>query len=889
MRVKRILSTLMCLTLIIAMLPSAARAAQGSDFTVIGDAAGYTYGASGVLTFTQDGSYTVEMAGGVTQTTTDRIVVNSGVTANITLSGVDIDRSIAGGCAFELQGTSVVSLTLSGNNNLTSGTNNAGLQVPENAILSITGGSTDTLTATGAILGAGIGTKDNGGNCGAVTINGGTIIASSGGGAGIGSGGGGIRGDGGTVTITGGAVRANSFNGAGIGCGDNGINTGNGGIVTISGGTLEVSSNNGAGIGGSVNGNGATVTITGGSVHATSTNGMAIGCGSSGPDSGTLTNGSGADVYLTTVTLDGVSAVTAVSALTTGLEYAYGTNDMKTDASGKLYLYLPDDSVTYGAQTAAQGYSGNVETKTDPTSSLGTLSADSVVPTVSAVTPTGTGAALSGSIVITFSEPMNTGAGAVSLDGGGTTLAAGSWNADKTVYTASYSGLSYGTACTVAISGFKDAAGNVMTADTGHSFTTGTAPVGGGGGTSGSNTQNQPVISVDRGTATVTVKAVLNGDGTLDASLTGAAIADALQKAAASAGESGTVVLELVIDGPASAFGMTLKLPSSALGSMTGGALDLLTLKTPMGTFSFDAETLAQIARQANGDLEIAVSAVDPSTLSEDARELVGTRPVYDFSITSGSTAISDFGGGTVTVSLPYTPADGEDPDNIVVYYISDSGEPVTVPNCIYDAKTGTVTFTTTHFSVYAVGYNDVSFSDVSGWYEECVDFVAARGIMNGVGADRFDPDGTMTRAMFVTILHRLGGETGSYTNAFSDVPSGEWYENAVAWAGETGIAGGVGNGLFNPNAEITREQLAVMLYRYAQHMGYDVSVGEDTNILSYSDALTISDYAYSALQWACGAGIMDGDDGGNLYPRSSAARAQAAAMLQRFILNTIS
>ena len=276
-------------------------------------------------------------------------------------------------------------------------------------------------------------------------------------------------------------------------------------------------------------------------------------------------------------------------------------------------------------------------------------------------------------------------------------------------------------------------------------------------------------------------------------------------------------------------------------------------------------------------------------SLSEEARTRVGARPVYDFTVTGGNGAISDFGGGAVTVRLPYTPADGEDPNNIVIYYISDSEELVAVPNCVYNPQTGTVTFTTTHFSVYAVGYNAVHFADVSGWYAENVNFIAARGIMNGVGSDQFDPSGTLTRAMFVTVLYRLSGDTGSYTNGFGDVPAGTYYENAAAWANQTGIVGGVENGLFAPNAVITREQLAVMLYRCAQHMGYDVSIGEDTNILSYNDALGISEYAYPALQWACGAVIMDGDDTGNLNPQSSATRAAAASMLQRFIENIIS
>jgi hypothetical protein len=209
------------------------------------------------------------------------------------------------------------------------------------------------------------------------------------------------------------------------------------------------------------------------------------------------------------------------------------------------------------------------------------------------------------------------------------------------------------------------------------------------------------------------------------------------------------------------------------------------------------------------------------------------------------------------------------------------------VPNCIYDPKTGTVTFTTTHFSVYAVGYNDVSYSDVSGWYESYVAYLTAREIMNGSGEGKFDPNGTMTRAMVVTVLYRLSGDAGSYTNPFSDVPSEAWYEKAVTWASSNGIVSGVGDGCFAPDKEVSREQLAVMLYHYAKFKGIDVSVGSNTNILSYKDATTISEYAYPALQWACGDSIMNGDSG-NLNPQKHATRAEVSKILAVFVQKTV-
>ncbi|MEL7567516.1 MAG: S-layer homology domain-containing protein, partial [Dehalobacterium sp.] len=181
-------------------------------------------------------------------------------------------------------------------------------------------------------------------------------------------------------------------------------------------------------------------------------------------------------------------------------------------------------------------------------------------------------------------------------------------------------------------------------------------------------------------------------------------------------------------------------------------------------------------------------------------------------------------------------------------------------------------------------------FSDVyeDDWFYENVIYAYENGLMTGTGSDMFSPNSTMTRAMVVTVLYRMSGATGSNTNAFSDVSSGAWYENAVAWAAANGIASGVGGNRFAPDSAVSREQFAVMLYNYAKYKGLDVSIGDDTNITSYNDVLSISDYAYTALLWACGTAIINGDGNSNLNPQSSATRAEVAAMLQRFIENVI-
>lgn len=175
-------------------------------------------------------------------------------------------------------------------------------------------------------------------------------------------------------------------------------------------------------------------------------------------------------------------------------------------------------------------------------------------------------------------------------------------------------------------------------------------------------------------------------------------------------------------------------------------------------------------------------------------------------------------------------------------------------------------------------------FTDVKtgAWYYDAAKYVYGKGLFTGTTATTFAPDADMSRAMLVTVLYRMEGSpavTGA--SAFTDVVSGSWYEKAVVWAAANGIVKGTSETTFDPDTSVTREQAAAILYRYAKYKNYDVSVGEETNILSYDDAFSISEYAYPALQWAVGASLMQGD-AGKLSPAGTATRAQLAAILMR-------
>ena len=178
--------------------------------------------------------------------------------------------------------------------------------------------------------------------------------------------------------------------------------------------------------------------------------------------------------------------------------------------------------------------------------------------------------------------------------------------------------------------------------------------------------------------------------------------------------------------------------------------------------------------------------------------------------------------------------------------------------------------------------YHDV---DTGRWYHEGIDYAIAHGLMNGVGNGMFEPESSMTRAMLVTVLWRYAGSPAGWENPFTDVPNGSWFTQAVAWAAENGIVNGVGNNKFEPDSNITREQMAAILFRYAAMSGFDTSARG--NLDQYPDRGDVSGYAVEPLSWAVAEGLIKGTDNGNgilLDPQGNATRAQVATIIMRFI-----
>ena len=344
-------------------------------------------------------------------------------------------------------------------------------------------------------------------------------------------------------------------------------------------------------------------------------------------------------------------------------------------------------------------------------------------------------------------------------------------------------------------------------------------------------------------------------------------------------------------------------LPTDTIRSISESEADGVTIKLPNAELRVDQKTLAAVSEQAKGSkvqlvVETDSKAKDTMTAAQkQALDGMKNAAALEAYFVSNGQRIRDFNGGEVELSIPYQ-ASGA----IRAWYLKEDGtrEPVSAR---YDKENARLILR--HFSHYVIEEQDsgaaytvcakddtcplAAFGDLTAtaWYHDGVHYCLENGLMQGVSATSFLPNGSTTRAQLVTVLWRLEGshETTSAVS-FGDVADGAWYAKAVRWAAGSGVVKGYDSEHFGPDDAVTREQMVTILYRYAQYKGADVSVGEDTNILSFADAMTVSEYAIPAMQWACGSGLVTGiarDGGMILAPKDTTTRVQMATLMMRF------
>lgn len=359
------------------------------------------------------------------------------------------------------------------------------------------------------------------------------------------------------------------------------------------------------------------------------------------------------------------------------------------------------------------------------------------------------------------------------------------------------------------------------------------------------------------------------------------ALLDGAKKAEA---EGKPAVIALNIEAGADTKSGLLTLPRDVLKSLAGTTkADVKINYAGFGSITFDAKAFASIGA-AEGTADIGIQ-ITKSELTEEGKQALGDRPVYDLTVTAGDANVSAFGGGKVNVSLPYALKSGESANAIVVYYVNETTGELETVRGKFDAAAGEVGFTTTHFSQYIVGYNPVSFADVaaSSWYGDAVGFLAARGITTGTDAEHYSPGATVSRGQFLTLLFKAYGiapEAGAADN-FADAGD-TYYTGYLAAAKRLGIATGAG-GKFAPNSEISRQELFTLLYRTLNVLGELPTAKSGATVTGFADADAIAGYAQDAFKALVESGVVAGS-GGKLDPAGVSTRAQVAQALYNLL-----
>ena len=319
------------------------------------------------------------------------------------------------------------------------------------------------------------------------------------------------------------------------------------------------------------------------------------------------------------------------------------------------------------------------------------------------------------------------------------------------------------------------------------------------------------------------------------------------------------------------------------------GAQETVTIQSKFASVAAPSNMLTGIAGISGTNAEIKVAEGDKSTLSAQAKETIGDRPLISLQLfIDGLQTNWSNPGAPVTVSIPYQPTAAElnHPGSIVVWYIDGSGNLNCVPSGYYDAATGRVIFTTTHFSDYAVGYNQVSFRDVTAdaWYYQSVSFIAARGITTGMGDGSYSPDAQLTRGQFIVMLMKAYGldPDVNATNNFLDAGN-TYYTGYLAAAKRLGISNGMGDNLYMPENQISRQEMFTLLYNALKINGQLPDGTSDKVLTSFNDAGQIAPWAKDAMTLLVQSGIVSGSNG-TLKPADTTTRAEMAQVLYNLL-----
>ncbi len=376
----------------------------------------------------------------------------------------------------------------------------------------------------------------------------------------------------------------------------------------------------------------------------------------------------------------------------------------------------------------------------------------------------------------------------------------------------------------------------------------------------------------DNGSITIDIKSDANG-------LVDARIKDSAMDAAISGAKAKTVNIQLKAD--ANAKNISVSISGQQIKKATDKNIEKVSINTGFSTITVATNLIKQNMQNESDVLKLNINKIDNSKLSQEVKDIINQSTVYDFTMMIGTKTISNFENvGQVAVSIKYDLKSGENAEKVILYYLNDNGKPEIVMNARYDEKTGNVTFMPKHFSKYSAVYREVTFSDIEKptWAQKKIEALAARGIVAGVGDNTFNPYANVTRAQFIQMLIKafeLNDSSASTT--FNDVKAGDWYYNSIATAQKLGIVSGKKDGNFGVTDQISRQDMAVMLYKTAKLAKVNL---ESKSVNQFTDKEKISGYAIEAVEAMQEAGIVSGVGDGMFAPMNKSTRAEASTII---------
>ncbi len=375
-------------------------------------------------------------------------------------------------------------------------------------------------------------------------------------------------------------------------------------------------------------------------------------------------------------------------------------------------------------------------------------------------------------------------------------------------------------------------------------------------------------------------------------------LADALDKAMADANKKGNEQKEITLvlnvsTGNKNANNVTINLPKVVQETIINSKVEgiIVVVDNPDIRIGMDLATIKEINKQAGSDVKIIVTR--SGKLIGSAKKAIGSRPVFDLKVNYGSgKSIQNFGEGSISIAIPYTLGTKEKAGNVCAVYVDNKGKVHWLSNSVYDSTSKMLRFSTSHFSTYGVGYIQEAYelTDISThWAKDDIEFVVSRGLISGTSTTTFSPNTAMTKGVFVTALGQLAdADVSRYRkSSFTDVRNDAYYMGYIEWAYQNNILSGTGNGNIIPNQPITREQMAVIMQKYAKVIGFTLpKIYEE---ISFADSAKISTDAKEAVKQLQMAGVISSNNDNRFDPQRTATRAEVSAVLRRFVELVIS